>query len=105
MGKCMKQSDDRVAKVIAAGLLAGAMLVAAPAGMALAKPDTPGPGDGGRPGQIGEPPGRAVSDFAKIFFSDPGRHGSVPSRLNGNPPGEFIKNGQRPNCDEGPGCS
>jgi hypothetical protein len=77
----MNKPDKRAAKVVGAGLLAGGLLLGAPAGLAFAAP-----GNGGVPGQIGGiTPGSVFSDAAKV----PGA--SVPSQFGGMAPGQLVK--------------
>lgn len=77
-------------KLTGAALTAGALLLGAPAGIALAEPAADNPG---RPGEVGGAPGSIVSDTAQ-------QPGSVPSRYGGKAPGQFVKTGLPPG-----GCS
>ena len=77
-----KLSRPRTSKVVGAGVLAGGLLLAAPAGMALAAPG----GSNGVPGQINGSPGSYFKEAAK---SQDGSGG--PTLFGGNAPGQMVK--------------
>jgi hypothetical protein len=75
-----KHSRPRITKIVGVGLVAGGLLLAAPASMALAAP-----GDSnGVPGQIGGSPGSYFKDAAKV-------PGASVKGVFGFAPGQLVK--------------
>jgi hypothetical protein len=87
------ERSKRLRTLVAGALTAGGMLLAAPAGVAVADISADNPG---RPGEVGGPPGSFVKDDAK-------EPGSVPSQYGGKAPGQFVKDGTPPGCSGGGG--